>query len=135
MNALLERFPFPMCSPLIEWERPSRERLFCELSEAGIRRPRLYEAGFPHNNCGGFCVKAGITQFVALYHWDRDRYLHHEEREQSMRDYLGKDVSILRDRRGGEKKTLTLRSLRERIESGEKFPTLEWGGCGCAIDD
>lgn len=29
------------------------------LKAEGIRAPRLYEMGFAHNNCGGFCIKAG----------------------------------------------------------------------------
>ncbi len=29
----------------------------------GIEPPRLYKMGFKHNNCGGACVKAGISQW------------------------------------------------------------------------
>lgn len=35
-------------------------QVLLEMARAcGLPPPRLYELGFPHNNCGGFCVKAG----------------------------------------------------------------------------
>ena len=65
-----------------------------------------------------------------------DRYAYHEAQEQGLRDHLGKDVSILRDRSGGTVTPLTLRRFRERIQiQPELFDDLDWGGCGCFIDD
>jgi hypothetical protein len=56
--------------------------------------------------------------------------------EQGIRAYLGKDVSILTDRRGdGIKKPLTLKDFRIRVEGGAKVDQLEIGGCGCFADD
>lgn len=142
--------------PLIE-DAVDKCDMLVELDAAGIDRPRLYEMGFPHNNCGGFCIKAGQAQFARLLHFNRDRYLFHEMWEQRLRCYLGKDVAILRDRRevecapfwvhrdarrGGYWKTtrpntrpLTLREFRGMVERGEKYDRTEWGGCGCATDD
>lgn len=82
----------------------------------GIKIPRLYKFGFPHNNCGGGCVKAGIGQWVNLYRLFPKRFLWHEEQEILTRKYLKKDVAILRDRHGGYTKPLTLFDLRKRIE-------------------
>ncbi len=60
------------------------------------------------------------------------RYRYHEGREQELREHLGKDVAILRDRRGGKLKPLTLRAFRERLERNSgAFDRHDWGGCGC----
>ena len=126
--------PHRVLFPLIE-DGVDKCDMLAELDAAGIERPRLYGMGFPHNNCGGFCVKAGQAQFARLLHFFPDRYGWHEQREQDLRDKLDKDVSILRDRRGGTVKPLTLRAFRERVEAGEAFDRTEWGGCGCATDD
>lgn len=97
----------------------------------GIEPPRLYALGFAHNNCGGGCVKAGIGHFAHLYRALPCVYAEWERREQSLRDDLGKDVSILTDRSGGQRVPLTLRELRERLEGGGQVDMLEIGGCGC----
>lgn len=52
----------PMCEEPL-WDKA---RMIAECIKIGIRPPRLYKFGFPHNNCGGFCVKAGISHFVHL---------------------------------------------------------------------
>src|SRR4029077_5334540 len=49
-------------APLCEPPYLTKQDLFVALRAAGIRRPRLYDEGFAHNNCGGFCVKAGLGQ-------------------------------------------------------------------------
>ncbi len=106
------------------------------LDEVGIRRPFLYEMGFEHANCGGGCVKAGIKQFKKLYLADPWWYINWWERgEEGVREFLGRyDIAILRDRRGGVTKPLTLRQLREQIEadnSGQLFEDEpEEAGCG-----
>lgn len=105
-----------------------------ELAKVGIKPPRLYAFGFPHNNCGGFCVKAGQAQFARLLERMPERYRFHEEKEQHLRSIVG-DFSVLSDRRGDrKKKPLTLRDLRLRIEAGESFDRHDWGGCGCAVE-
>ena len=40
-------------------------------------------------------------------------------------------MTMLKDRRGGVTKSLSLEALRLRVESGEEFPKYDWGGCGC----
>lgn len=51
--------PWRVEAPVIEPPYLEKEELFRQLGERGIEVPRLYGLGFPHNNCGGFCVKAG----------------------------------------------------------------------------
>lgn len=105
------------------------------LRDRGIEPPRLYELGFQHANCGGFCVKAGQAQFRHLLETFPERYAYHERKETELREYLGKDVAILRDRRGGATRPMTLREFRERLQAEPGlFDELEWGGCGCFAD-
>ncbi len=126
------RYEAPLCEP----PYLTKADVFAWLKREGIRLPRLYELGFAHNNCGGFCVKAGQGHFANLLRAMPDRYAKHEALERAMRAYLGKDVSVLTDRRGdGKKKPLTLRDLRMRIESGAQVDAFDIGGCGCFVEE
>lgn len=124
------RIEAPMCDPPL-WDKA---QMMTELRKIGIEPPRLYKMGFPHNNCGGFCIKAGQAHFAHLLRMMPERYAEHESSEERMRARLG-DVSVMKDRRGGKTAPLTMKQLRERIESGESFDRNEWGGCGCALDE
>lgn len=114
----------PMCEP----PYLDKRGMLAWLKQEGIKPPRLYEMGFAHNNCGGFCVKAGQGHFANLLRTMPCRYAFHEEKEQEIRRFLGKDISILK---GG----LTLKVLREKIESRKEIDMFEIGGCGCFIDE
>lgn len=96
-----------------------------------IDPPDLYDQGFPHNNCGGACVKAGHGQWYLCYRKRRRVYDTWEQHEEAFRFKTGKDVSILRDRRGGSYKPLTLRELRRRFEEDGYRPSDTSGGCDC----
>lgn len=121
----------PLCEPPLKMKL----QMLDELRADGIRPPRLYAMGFAHNNCGGFCIKAGQGHFALLLQHMPERYRHHEQQEQAIRAYLDKDVSILTDRSGdGKKKALTLRRFRERVEAGFEFDKFDIGGCGCFVD-
>ena len=82
---------FPMCEPPL-WTKIDMVKL---LEQTGIKRPLLYEQGFSHNNCGGFCVRAGQGHFAQLWEQKPQLYRYHEEREKEMREFLNRDVSIL----------------------------------------
>lgn len=101
----------------------------------GLPEQKLYRLGFPHANCGGFCVKAGHAHFRHLLRVMPEVYAYHETQEELTRQHLGKDVSVLRDRRGGKTTPLTLRQFRERIEAGGQCDLFDWGGCGCFSSD
>ncbi len=123
-------------APLCEVPLISKADIGAWLDRERILVPRLNRLGFAHNNCGGFCVKAGQGHYAHLLQTWPERYAFHEAREESLRDQLGKDVSMLTDRRGdGRKKPLTLRDLRRRLEAGERIDRFEIGGCGCFLDD
>jgi len=122
-------------APMIEPPYLSKQEMLGELDREGIAQPRLYQLGFPHNNCGGFCVKAGQAHFQLLLERLPQRYRYHEQKEQELREYLDKPIAILRDRRGGETRPMTMREFREQIEMGAIQHSLGWGGCGCMLDD
>ncbi len=126
---------FPLNEPGVRY---TKQQLLDWCKQEGIAPPSMYAKGYPHANCGGGCVRAGQGQFVRLYHTDRQRFLEWEANEEDVRQHLGRDdVSILKDRRGGEPKPLTLVQLRERIE-GEDQQSLDLfdiGGCGCFVQE
>lgn len=122
-------------APMIEepiWDKCRMEK---EAIKLGLTIPRAYKLGFPHNNCGMRCVRAGITHWVHLFKVMPERFLDWENKEQHAIQQLQQRsiewLSILKDRRGGKVVSMTLRQLRERIEAGEEFSKMEWGGCGC----
>ncbi len=123
--------PWEVVSPMTEPPLRTKDEMLAELQVAGIRPPRLYELGFPHNNCGGFCIKAGQAHFQLLLNTMPGRYAFHEAQEEALRTKLGKDVAILRDRTGGTTKPLTLRAFRHRVQEGGPCDEDDWGGCGC----
>lgn len=126
--------PYPVRAPMTEAPLLDRQQMQQACADAGIELPRLYRAGFAHNNCGGFCVRAGQAQMERLLREHPERYLFHETEEQRLRDYLDKDVAILRDRTGGTLTPLTLRRFRERIEDQpDLFDEFDVGGCGCFV--
>lgn len=126
--------PFPAKAPLTEAPYLNRDQVLGMLRRRGIDPPRLYGMGFQHANCGGGCVRAGQGQFAVLLKQMPERFAEWERQEQGLRDYLGKDVSILRDRTGGTLTPLTLREFRERAESQpEQLDLLDIGGCGCFV--
>ena len=120
--------PHQVESPLATMRSYTKNDMMMEVRLDGIEIPELYLLGFPHNNCGGFCIKAGQSHFRLLLKTMPEKYAEVEAKEEEMRELLG-DVSILRDRRGGESKVLTLKQLRTQKQSD---PCLaDWGGCGC----
>lgn len=131
--------PWTIRAPMCERPFMDKSQMIDWLRSEGIDPPRLYDLGFPHNNCGGFCVKAGQAQFKLLLEKMPERYAHHEAQEAALRRELGKDVAILRCRRkqsldanNGKPKPLTLTDLRLRVLDNEE--QLDFGGCGCFSD-
>lgn len=122
----------PMCDQ--PWQ--TKGEVLRWMRDEGLKPPRLYEMGFAHNNCGGFCCRAGRAHFAHLLKVLPDRYAEHEQREQDMRDFLNRDVSVLRDRANGTTDPITLREFREQIEASglDRQSELEWGGCGCFVE-
>ena len=123
--------PWRVEAPLSEPPYLSRHAMLRAVELDGIDPPRLYGMGFQHNNCGGACVKAGQASWRLLLEQMPDRYRYHEKKEQEFRDWIGKDVTILRDRTGGKTAPLTLLEFRKRVEAGQDTDQIDWGACSC----
>lgn len=125
-------------APMMDRPLVSKEQMLASCVAEGIEPPLLYKQGFPHNNCGGACVKAGHAQWAHLLRVRPETFAEQEAAELATMAAIGTGWTVLTDRRGGPKKPLTLREFRRRIETGEYTPRelegFEWGGCGCAID-
>lgn len=128
--------PYKVLAPLMEEPYLDKNDIFEVLASIGIKKPRLYDMGFSHNNCGGFCCKAGQGHFANLLEQMPERYAYHEEKEEEMRRYLGRDVAILKKQKDNQVYPYTLRQLREDIELKNKQVDLfDIGGCGCFIEE
>jgi len=126
--------PFRVKAPMIDPPYIDKADMLQACRDWGVEPPSMYAMNFPHANCQGFCVRAGQAQFRQLLRVNRDGYLFHEGQEQELREHLGKDVSVLRDRTDGTSTPLTLRAFRERVESQPSlFDADDWGGCGCFV--
>ena len=98
--------PDPVWFPLNDPPYVDKCHIAAFLEKIGIAVPSLYTLGFDHNNCSALCVK--------------------------VRQHLGKDVSILKDRRGGRTQSMTLQAFRLRLQANpDDYDKQEWGGCGC----
>lgn len=134
IQAAYAKYGFKAEAPLCEAPYLDKQEMINAAVADGLHPPQAYEKGYPHNNCGGFCVRAGKAQFKRLLEENRDRYLFHEKQEKKLQEYLGKPVTVLTEVRKGEKVPLTLRSFREREESQQSLfgdDEFDWGGCGC----
>lgn len=112
---------------------------FGYLADAGIERPRLYRMGYMHNNCGGFCIKAGHAHYQNRHRAQPERFEYDAMMERRLADYIGKPVSMLTDRSGDNiKKSFSLDDFRRRLEADPQ-QQFEYApgdsGCGCMIDD
>jgi hypothetical protein len=113
----------PLCDP------PYWDKLQCqhEISKLGICLPLLYSKGFPHNNCGGACVRGGKAQWRKLLKYFPERFLEWEDHEKEMQNLLQKPVTILKD--------ISLANLREQVNNSEiQLDLFDLGGCGCFMD-
>ena len=136
LPAIIKNYkPYLAVAPLTESPYLDKEVMINWAKKEGLKTPRLYDFGFSHNNCGGGCVRAGQGQFKKLYEIMPERFKVWEEKEQEIRDHLGKDVSILTEQVKGVKKPLTLQELRSRIDSQSKLiDEDDIGGCGCFFE-
>lgn len=122
-------------APLLTAPERGEESLFyAPIDDIGPAEPRLYGMGYMHNNCGGFCCKAGQAHWANRFRVQPERYAYDAMMERKMRAKLG-DVSMLTDRRGGDgKKPMSLDAFAERLQ-GEPAKVYEYApgesGCGC----
>lgn len=97
--------------------KPYEFRAYVEVvSSWGIEIPRLYRYGFPHNNCGGRCVKQGIREWLRLRDVFPERFAEVRDWElaQQAKGGARATFAIQRDRTDGKRKPLTLAALELR---------------------
>jgi 3'-phosphoadenosine 5'-phosphosulfate sulfotransferase (PAPS reductase)/FAD synthetase len=127
--------PRPVVS-LLKRQRVYRWQYDSYLSRHGIAPPRLYAQGYEHNNCGGFCCKAGQVQFARLLANNPERYAYHEaEMERAMASIGPTAQPFLRVTIGGNLEYLTLRQFREYVGSGGQVEMFSEAGCGCFTEE
>lgn len=132
------RVEAPMCDRPMMTDRMIKDWLAHE----GIALPRLYGLGFAHNNCGGFCVKAGEGHFANLLAQLPEVYAANEAEEEAFNDarpgkarqtVLAPEVMV-----DGKRKRVpeSMREFRERIEreGNGQVNLFDLGGCGCFLD-
>lgn len=129
--------PYLVKFPLCDEPYVNKIDIIRNLEALNIEAPRLYAMGFSHNNCGGFCVRAGQGHFANLLEKNRELYLYHENKEREFIDNIGKDVSILKRVRQGVTGRLTLEQLRNDLETSrqQEVDFTDIGGCGCFVDE
>lgn len=128
--------PYPVECPMAERPFLDKGAVLDWLKAEGVAPPVAYADGFGHNNClAQGCVRGGQAYWATMLRERREAYLQTEAQELDLRDFLDKDVAMLRDRTGGTSTPLTLQEFRERIEvQPSPFDKDEWGDCGCFVD-
>lgn len=126
--------PYTAKAPMTEAPYHDKHTMHQIDAKDGIKMQRMYEQGFAHANCGGFCVRGGQGHFINLLQNNRDYYLFNESKELEMQEFLGReDVTILTRTVEGQEERLTLQKLREEWDSGLglQVDLYDIGGCGC----
>lgn len=115
--------------PLIDDEHLTREYTIEDCQREFGFVPELYTQGFSHNNCGGACIKAGLKEWARLLWYHSNVYRTWEEAERLFNEQKpregGGNYTILRDRRNGEDRRITLAEFRAEVEAYQAAqPTL-----------
>ncbi len=124
--------PYQVSAPLTEPPLLTKADMINELEEIGIKPPRLYEMGFAHNNCGGFCVKTGQAQFALLLKQMPERYAYHENKQEQLFERIGKH-GFIRMTRNKKMQYMTLKEFRQHVEAKGQIDKHDIGGCACFI--
>ena len=122
--------PYKVEFPLTREPYYSKDDLTLELKKDGIKIPRLYEFGFAHNNCGGFCCRAGQGHFKTLQEKLPDRFDYYAKKERVLSKKLN-GATILTKVINGEKKPYSLDDLKK----DNTIDRSDLGGCGCFVGD
>jgi len=142
--------PFQVWHPLADPPYLSDCQIIAEAEKLGYPKQALYERRYPHNNCGGGCILAGLGQWHALWLEDRERFNYHKERERQFNAKHRKGrrpFTVLRDQSAkptivdGEivlKRTvtpMTLERFEERILSNDIDLQDFRSACGCMLGE
>ncbi|MGD6829020.1 hypothetical protein [Bacillus pumilus] len=127
-------YPYQVKFPMCEEPYVTKDEVLQDIKSIGIEIPRLYKMGFSHNNCGGFCCRAGQGHFANLLKQMPERFEEYEKKEEEMRQFLDKDVAILKKTKNKVTSPYTLRQLRKDVEAQQEVDMTDVGGCGCFVE-
>jgi len=122
----------------LTWKPITHRRYYDIVAYWGIKPPRLYDLGFPHNNCGGRCVKQGLKEWMRLRATMPERFAEVRDWEQAQRAKGGARAgyAIARDQSGGKVTPLPLADLERREKTGQvemfTYKSDEFG-CFCEL--
>ena len=125
--------PYVVIYPLIDWVKlmPKDKLEYFP----NITPPRLYAMGFPHNNCGGLCVKTGQAQMRLLHDKLPETYAAHEAEQERIMNNNHNLCPFIRVTRNKVTRRLSLKEFRiQYIEPKTQIDENDWGGCGCFSD-
>lgn len=127
------QYPYSVLFPLCDKPFIPYSQYFDIVNKLGIKPPKLYSMGFTHNNCGGFCVKAGKAHFKNLLDKMPDRYIYHEKEEQKLIEFLSiQGKGLLKTTKDGVRSYITLKQFRETLETiSDDSINEDVGGCTC----
>jgi len=108
--------PYACEAVLCEPPYYQRNQIMQMIDDAEIDIPRLYELGFSHNNCGGFCVRAGLKHFKNLKEKMPELYNHHAEKYQALADKLPTARPFLKKQVDGKKGYITMVEYSEMLD-------------------
>lgn len=130
--------PWTVQAPLALPPYVEKDAMVDEARAAGLTPPAAYALGHPHANClAQGCVRGGQAYWRHLLRERPEVYAATERAEAGIRGTeWGSGATILRTRVGGATQVITLQQFREQAErKQELFDDLDWGGCGCFVDD
>jgi len=135
-HAIMSKKGWKTYAPMMDKPFLYKKEMIDEIRKDGIEPPRLYALGATHNNCGGGCVKAGQAHWKWAYYHIPDVFQHWKEKEQQLREYLNKDVSMMRIMENGVMRPLTLAELERKIKTNNNdIDELDFGACSCFSND
>lgn len=107
------------------------------IREMGIEPPRLYALGFPHNNCGGRCVRQGVREWLRLRDTFPSRFAEVKdwENEQRSKGDARANYSIAKTEIGGTTQPLTLEEIEKRQADKQAASGMEdMFSCFCSTE-
>ena len=142
--------PYECWHPLADPPYLSDCQIIAEVERLGYPKQALYERRYPHNNCGGGCILAGLAQWHALWLEDREAFDYHKAREKQFnaKHRQGKrPFTVLRDQSAKAVEVdgevvmkrmvtpMTLQRFEERILTNDIDLQNFRSACGCMLGE
>lgn len=134
-NIRSHRKPYTVEFPMLDKPYLTKQEMIKIAKDDGMPEQHLYSIGLQHNNCGGFCIKAGQGHYSTLLRNDPCAYKKFEEQELGVYKKNPKSRPFLRITINGKLNYVTLQKYREMIEDGYQPDLFDHGGCGCFLTE